>query len=98
MTQTHTPGPWIVARGDSVYARRGDGPLAPIADCNASRTVTAANRAANAVLIAAAPDLLAALRAFNAWYMATDLPWNFDISQTVLDGIDAAIAKAEGRS
>lgn len=105
MTQTHTPGPWVVARGDSVYARRGDGiPLAPIADCNTSRTVTAADRAANAALIAAAPELLAALRALLP---VIDKAWEYDgdvfgmLHNAAVDAdaaARAAIAKAEGRS
>lgn len=64
MTTSHTPGPWFIARYDSVRAHlsEGDsGKYAPVADCVASRTVNDATRAANARLIAAAPDLLAAL-------------------------------------
>ena len=69
MTNTkHTPGPWEVdgfsvmagvgaEYGDLAYATAGDGHADP--DCHLNRPD--AERLANATLIAAAPDLLAAL-------------------------------------
>lgn len=89
---THTPGPWenlgSVVRTKPY--REGD-VLAggfEIADC----TRNPLNRHADAMLISAAPELLAACRAFVAWY-----PNHADGSIPALDAARAAIAKAEGR-
>ena len=58
-TQTHTPGPWGTS-GDAVphgYTQR----WAVNAESNGERVATVFHTEANARLIAAAPDLLAAL-------------------------------------
>ena len=91
----HTPGPWeVLPESDS-----HEGPL--IAECDL-QSDEAQNRA-NARLIAAAPDLLEALRASVA---ATDreleafrrnLGRNPLVMPEWLAGARAAIAKAEGR-
>ena len=57
MNAKHTPGPWIAEDDQSIYAADGDGRRL-IAECHAGHKE---ERAANARLIAAAPDLLAAL-------------------------------------
>jgi hypothetical protein len=76
MTTTHTPGPWHVVRddgGESCWLIRYADPdglashvarLYPGALCPEHGTVEA-----NARLIAAAPDLLAALDAWYTWYV-----------------------------
>lgn len=97
----HTPGPWAVnpqTRGDadiSVYAilgsgnphwiarAYGGGPLAP------PSPVTAAN----ARLIASAPDLLAALEYIVSWSPDAE-KWN---AETARNKAAAAIAKAKGK-
>jgi hypothetical protein len=58
---THTQGPWV-AVGDYVEAHDLDEPLSvcTLADCGDATQV-------NARLIAAAPDLLAALIELDAW-------------------------------
>jgi len=99
----HTPGSWAVT-GTSVHsqARNGqnwicqgpnDSPAAP----------PLAEREANARLIAAAPDLLAALRELiehsyspMSGDPATDVPLQRK-HNAALAGARAAIAKAEGR-
>lgn len=114
METKHTPGPWRTdeAEHDMPYQhiRIYDGifhvctvPIddAPVYDYNAAQR-------ANASLIAAAPDLLAALKAFAACrVMATDgLPSGWSIAagdgrMTLVRAEEiarAAIAKAEGRS
>ena len=53
----HTPGPWTVEHSVEVYGPRSR----PIADCGEGEGTTAEMRA-NARLIAAAPDLLKALK------------------------------------
>lgn len=55
----HTPGPWFIVQGPSVFVTRLDG--AHIAKIGAAE-----NMRASARLIAAAPDLLAALRSLLA--------------------------------
>ena len=76
----HSPGPWLVDDDTGViFSGTGSGAVA--------MAPYPQNRAANARLIAAAPDMLAALKAAsrirNGW------PEVFDL-------IDAAIAKATG--
>lgn len=55
----HTPGPWK-ARGNSVWHNAEGDEIGIVAGVSTSKP--AAENAANARLIAAAPDLLAALR------------------------------------
>ena len=103
MTNAHTPGPWVLAihkdGGNWDYNIRTAAPHNPAG--TVGKHVATANKylretEANAALIAAAPDLLAALRAMIEYY-------DYDLSES---GIAAApakaardiIAKAEGRS
>lgn len=97
MNTKHTPGSWVFAYG-SVYREDTlhDESSIRIAlmDRNEPHT-TPCERDANARLIAAAPDLLAACEAAMLLY---DLP-NIDLAgsaQVVRDQIKAAIAKAKG--
>jgi hypothetical protein len=98
---THTPGPWTVAPGwikegysyrvetvDSFTgkpAKAGSPATSPV--CNVHAKAIAGMAEANARLIAAAPDLLAALKSINL----NDLTRESDAK------VRAAIAKAEGR-
>ena len=104
----HTPGPWLLAGDDgksdaTAYARTpvnqnplyiarvyGEGVLA-------SSSPGTEERKANARLIAAAPDLLAACKA--ALSLVESLPYDPTDRQTlrINDQIADAIAKAEGR-
>src|SRR4051794_13527039 len=61
MMVKHTPGPWYMAGVPAVLSRDGVG----IADCRTVDT-TPQEQEANARLIAAAPDLLAACKALLA--------------------------------
>ena len=58
MNAKHISGPWIAEDDQSIYAADGDGRRL-IAECHAGHKE---ERAANARLIAAAPDLLEALQ------------------------------------
>lgn len=107
----HTPGPWSVKRGHSVLnvdgpngehvAACGDGPYWQPHEKRAS---------ANAHLVSAAPDLLGALLAVRDWIeLEIDTSEQFNLASgdpiegfcaeenELLQLIDAAIAKAEGR-
>lgn len=98
----HTPGPWKVnlstpADGFECYW---------ITACPVSNqerelaTVTGphnANNGANAHLIAAAPDLLAALKQMVADYGDVPEPYDSD-GQAVISAARAAVAKADGQS
>ncbi len=57
MSTKHTPGPWIVRGGFSIYAADGK---TPVADACLNESVATTDEA-NARLIAAAPDLLSCL-------------------------------------
>ncbi len=90
---THTPGPWTVRHLTGfplMIATQpdADGFGEPIADT--SRHMLPAEALANARLIAAAPDLLEALK----WALE-HAEWSND-TETGTDPIRAAIAKAEG--
>ena len=96
MTGKHTPGPWTLKMltkeesmmgedGEwSVDASNGDGLFG-----NQPYYPYVSNNIADARLIAAAPDLLGALKVAQLWL---DIDGRFD-----MQGINAAIAKAEGR-
>jgi hypothetical protein len=67
MSAAHTPGPWCVESDRSVTAWTPEGSRVPlptitIAHVHSGGTATLAEADANAQLIAAAPDLLLALR------------------------------------
>ena len=88
----HTPGPWEI-RGEPgsellIVQPETDWPIAileaPTSDPDA--------HAANARLIAAAPDMLEALKALR------DKVEDCDISPALFAACDAAIAKAEART
>ena len=92
MNSTHTPGPWDVSFGRNDAAIHAGGTIAMIDDVMTGWR-------ANARLIAAAPELLAALEAahtsLSAWvdYAQGDIS---DDDNETLDMIVAAIAKAKG--
>ena len=97
----HTPGPWKAEGPDNF----GDWIIVPVAAKLAVAAVVHNLRpdkeeAANAHLIVAAPDLLAALKRqhdnIRRW-LATGVPATEEESKEISDQIDAAIAKAEGR-
>jgi hypothetical protein len=103
MAAQHTPGPWIVTHGQllRVQARgQGEGWKSPAVICGVHRlgrllgAERTAESAANAVLIAAAPELLDALKALRA--AVADHP-AMQGRQFVSLGIQVnnAIAKAE---
>lgn len=83
----HTPGPWS-ADHDNVRTPADGGMVAKVAGD------TDAQAYANARLIAAAPDLLAALRDLVS---AEGLPEGYANRAMLIDAARAALAKAEGR-
>jgi hypothetical protein len=98
MTTKHTPGPWRIARqnpspttGEWMIAGSVLGYLAEVRDCGSGDV------RANALLIAAAPDLLEALNRVMSWIdnwspeFTNDEEWPQD-----RDAARAAIAKATG--
>lgn len=92
----HTPGPWDDASNypgvDSVRIFAKTHYIATVGNSDDHRDVTESN----ARLIAAAPELLAALKLAQTW-LANSFPAN-DIGGTKpLPVIAAVIAKAEGR-
>ena len=100
--QKHTPGPWYVLETKHCVG----GPLGPngigsgIAMCG-MRARTPEEQEANARLIAAAPDLLDALKGIVREIRAYSSPECDDadsIGYAELKAADAAIAKAEGRA
>ena len=73
----HTPGPWRYSKQRAfIWAHQGREVIASVAREVVPDDMTGATIDANAVLIAAAPDLLAACQAFMAWYIQLDKePW-----------------------
>ena len=86
-THTHTPGPWRYAPGEIVYGPSGES----VASCRFVTNFKDTN-VANMRLVAAAPDLLAALKAMmNRYGDKSEHPF-CDASISAR----AAIVKAEG--
>ena len=86
-THTHTPGPWHYAPGEIVYGPSGE----TVASCRFVTNFKDTN-VANMRLVAAAPELLAALKAMmNRYGDKSEHPF-CDASISAR----AAIVKAEG--
>ena len=93
----HTPGPWTVdPKTLAVYApdRHGHAAAVRVAECGRT-LLPAAEIAANAALVAAAPDLLAALQALVGEADLGEID-NEDNARLLLDWARAAIARATG--
>jgi hypothetical protein len=102
-THTHTPGPWSVSNGlSTVWANDGE---RQIADCDKGPLRSAGEDLANARLIAAAPELLAALREIESKLTAllcdrvldSTLPEFYEV-RDARNSARAAISKAEGNA
>lgn len=95
----HTPGPWVIGP-DAVDEKRRQEHLIglPRQPDGMSMTERVANYAANAHLIAAAPDMLEALEEMLAAHNISDLPTREEIDRLVRaeDAARAAIKKARG--
>ena len=87
MTAKHTPGPWHLGKEGYYFQSVRDQNEHITADVNITRSD--GEGGANARLIAAAPDLLAALESMIAKIDADKLPISCSIAR-------AAIAKAKG--
>lgn len=91
----HTPGPWTAheetkyRRAEVTHNERGD-PIAEVFGPSADQ------RQANARLIAAAPEMLTALRDAENWLGELDAGPDTG-AQALIAELRAAIAKAEGR-
>lgn len=85
----HTPGPWVVSTNNPRTVKHASGPV--LADCGPMNNSEAF---ANARLIAAAPDLLAALL-----HVMPHVGPGYSGKQRydILETARAAIAKATGR-
>ena len=105
----HTPGGWVVERLFNVMAPHAHGGMRSVATTGGHMDSTRiegvhAENVANARLMAAAPDLLEALKialgfvaAFAGGYRANyDLKETLPSHQETIDSIQAVIAKAEG--
>lgn len=84
---THTPGPWCF-RKDIVYGGPDEDPV-----CVMNYELTPEIMAANARLIAKAPELLAALRDVMLWYATTT---DGDMDASLFDRAHDAILRATG--
>lgn len=101
----HTPGPWIVTTIDHSSGGGGDVPSTLFRVGFLSQKDFAVHVAdkchddsyANSLLIAAAPELLAALKAMQAYAIA-EIQRGGAHHDPVWAQVAAAIAKAEGRS
>jgi len=88
---THTPGPWTARaypNGWQHVVQAGRQPIAELADGKPD------DNRANASLIAAAPDLLAALERYIDLHLADCV--EVDEASDLLKDARAAIARAEG--
>jgi hypothetical protein len=104
MTQKHTPGPWEWAKqrapnGGAYWdiiepSRQAHDRIAMCGPWTASRCGVEA--AANARLVSAAPDLLAALESAVEWMGQYDNPYMCEWTAEILAASRAAISKATG--
>lgn len=99
MESKHTPGPWE-AIGTAVYAETPNGSREIIFSRHNTRSGTPEEQRANAHLIAAAPELLEALKktAFVLKESGFVSPLTEEAFDDALGSAIAAIAKAGGRS
>jgi hypothetical protein len=89
---THTPGPWVRGRrwgGDRHIVRTSNGIL--VADAAGPSNLKRETMEANARLIAAAPELLAALKEWTSIAVNSGL----EGCDEILEQAEAAIVKAE---
>lgn len=95
---THTPGPWIYS--GKGYICGGECCVADTETYSATKKLSPPQRAANARLIAAAPELLEALKVIKNEVTedlsGLDLDMAWGILHTVRDMAKEAIAKATG--
>lgn len=114
----HTPGPWNVCDGDGMHVYyvnprveagediddpRHDSIVAKCDDMGCMSGIPDEERQANARLIAAAPELLAACEEWDAWVKthANELAyggWCDEVPPLPVDQGRAAIARATGKS
>jgi hypothetical protein len=98
----HSPGPWVIDQnsGPSIWIRQVNGPDTTLATAWGDIEDLEPLAFDNARLIAAAPDLLAALRTFTERYVVminSGDCGNWDPeTETEVIAARAAIAKAEG--
>ena len=88
----HTPGPWAVVGTNIEQIEEG----VEIATVSEYRTMTL-RQSANARLIAAAPDLLAALREADTYLHSVLSIQHDDVTDAVRQTVLAAIARATGQ-
>lgn len=100
----HTPGPWKMIKGAdddetrcAVVQDNGDKEWLIATVENGAPGDCLATESANAHLIAAAPDLLAALKELAAYLQIEEI-WTIEAEVAMVDRAEAALAKAEGRS
>lgn len=102
----HTPGPWRIdyqRRPDEFEIRdaKSTGGKAPIAKVKGDKRSTIKQAAANALLIAAAPDLLDAVESCVLWYASRDpkidQPYPIRNQPPEIQRALLAIAKATGQ-
>lgn len=97
----HTPGPWItddVHKGDMMRFVMSDLRPFPHTIAKLELAQDRETQEANARLIAAAPELLEALKSLLAWAQAVHGPRPVYINYAGMDVARDAIAKAEGWS
>ena len=95
MKQKHTPGPWKITRYAALHVEtEGHRGICSCGYTNSTKDIDDENKA-NARLIAAAPDMLAALqdvaKSYQQLFDVMPVAW-----QTLDDIVTAAIAKATG--
>lgn len=97
---SHTPGPWwsdgtaiFLGNGSEVWARGDPAYMCELSYLDEDPHISEEEQVGNARLIAAAPDLLAAVRAYEEASCGTE---HEALAAAILKG-RAAIAKAEGK-
>ncbi len=97
MTTKYTPGPWAADRQRVLVPRTDGKPQLAIAHAHGITAHFDDEAEANALLMAAAPELLSACKLVIARMAAERTEDAVQLSAETYDALTAAIARAEGR-
>lgn len=100
MNTQHTPGPWMIFDDGDIGSASVRTPDTTVVRSGTVKGQTIGEAMSNARLIAAAPELLAALRAISAMDAITTVGSDSQVRDYLYAAVNAAraaIAKAEGK-
>ena len=94
MTEKFTPGPWTKMNATDVFERYWNG--RQVADCMVDNDINYPQQKANAALIAATPELYEDLKRLVRRVEGHEMRKIFNMTDGLMDKIDADLKKARG--